>query len=118
MASFPTPFAGVSALYPLTSSKRYPTAIQKWTDATETRWRQSAGLQRLTLQLDQMTKTEKDSIMSFFATCKGSFDATWDITISGTLYDYMAFAADSLMPVEQAGGVWSLTIALVQTRKN
>ncbi len=116
--AFPTPFAGVSALYPLTTAKRYPVGILKFTDGTEQRFRQAAGLQSFTLALDQITTDEKDAIVDFFETCKGSFDATWDLVISLTTYSYMAFADDKISATQGENGAWSLTIRLVQTRKN
>lgn len=118
MASFPTPFSGEPALYPATVGKRYQVTVHKFDDATEQRYRQSAGVHRLTLTLDGITKSEKDSVVDFFNDSKGSFDATWDITLGGVLYDYMAFADDEIAAVERENGVWSLTVQVVQTRKN
>lgn len=116
--AFPTPFAGTSALYPLTTAKRYPVGVLKFTDGTEQRFRQAAGLNSFVLSLDQITGDEKDAILSFFETAKGSFDATWDIVINSTTYSYMAFADDKISPTQGENGAWSLTIRLVQTRKN
>lgn len=116
--AFPTPFAGVAALYPLTHAKRYQVAVLKFTDGTEQRYRQSAGLNSFTLELAEMTTTEKDAIVDFFDTSKGSFDATWDIVINATTYSYMAFAEDKISPVWSDSGTWSLSVRLVQTRKN
>ena len=116
--AFPTPFNGVSALYPVTRDNRYRVQILKFDDGTEQRYRQSEGVARFTLSMSEITKTEKDSIVSFFNTCKGSFDATWDIVLGGTTYGYMAFADDAIKPTENESGKWSLNIQLVQTRKN
>jgi len=118
MASFPTPFNGVVALYPVTIGKRYPVAVLKFTDASEQRYRQSAAVSRFVLQIDQATRTEKDAISDFFETAKGSFDATWDLTIGGVLYSYLAFADDRMTVTESSNGIWSLTVNIVQTRKN
>ena len=115
---FPTPFAGQSVLYPVTAAKRYPVAVLKFTDMTEQRYRQSAGVSRFTLQLDQISKAEKDAIFAFFDSSKGSFDSLWDITIGADNYDYMAFANDTLEATERENGAWSMSIPLVQTRKN
>lgn len=117
MANFPTPFNGAAALYPATIARRFPVAVLKFTDGTEQRYRQSAAVDRLVLDLSQITKAEKDSIVDFFETCKGSFDATWSITLDGSTYPYMAFAGDELKPVETENGIWSLSIPIVQTRK-
>ena len=118
MADFPTPFDGVAALYPVTAAKRYPVAVLQFTDFTEQRYRQSAGVSRFTLQLDQITKAEKDEIVEFFSDSKGSFDATWSLVLGADTYDYMAFAEDKLTATEQSNGIWSMTINVIQTRKN
>lgn len=118
MAAFPTPFAGVSTLYPLTTAKRYPVGVLKFDDGTEQRFRQCAGLNSFTLALDQITGDEKDAIVDFFETSKGSFDATWDLVIGATTYSYMAFADDKISATQGESGAWSLTVRLVQTRKN
>lgn len=118
MATFPTPFAGKSALYPVTIAKRYPVAVLKFTDATEQRYRQSAAVSRFVLQIDQSTRAEKDAITDFFETVKGSFDATWDMTLGGVFYNYLAFADDKLTATESSNGIWSLTANILQTRKN
>lgn len=118
MSTFPTPFAGVSALYPVTQAKRFPVAILKWDNLTETRYRQSAGISSFVLELAQVTKAEKDLIVDFFETCKGSFDATWSITLGADTYDHMAFAEDKLTATESTNGLWSMSVAIRQTRKN
>jgi len=118
MASFPTPFGGVAALYPVVIAKRYPVAILQFTDGTEQRYRQAAAVHRLTLRLDQITGTEKTAIVDFFNTCKGSFDATWDITLAGVTYSYMQFASDDLAATENEDRTWSVTVEILQTRKN
>ena len=117
MATFPTPFAGQAALYPLTASKRFPVSVLQFTDFTEQRWVRSAGLNRFRLQLAGISKDAKDDIVTFFEDCKGSFDATWSIEVAGVTYDYVAFADDTLVAVESEQG-WSITVELVQTRKN
>lgn len=116
--AFPTPFSGVAALYPVSIAKRYPVRVLQFDDGTEQRFRQSAAVQRLVLTLDGITGDEKDEIVDFFNTSKGSFDATWSITLGGNTYSYMAFDSDSLEAVEREENSWSMTIRLVQNRKN
>jgi len=118
MASFPTPFGGVAALYPVTLAKRYPVAILQFTDATEQRYRQSAAVHRLTLRLDEITGAEKTEIVDFFNDSKGSFDSTWDLTLAGVTYDYLRFAADTMTATENENGTWSMSVEIEQTRKN
>lgn len=120
MASFPALFSGSVSLYPLTRSRRFPVEIQQWSDFTEQRWVRSAELQlsRIQLTIDDVNATDKAAIVSFFEGRKGSFDATWDITIGGTTYEYLAFDSDELACTESTDGLWSIRVTAVQTRKN
>ena len=116
--AFPTPFAGVAALSPLTAASRRPVGVLVFDDGTEQRFVQSAGLTRFVLELSEISTDEKQQIVDFFETSKGSFDATWSIVIDAASYDFMAFADDTIAPQQTSAGVWSMTLNLVQTRKN
>jgi hypothetical protein len=118
MASFPALFSGVVSLYPLTRGRRQPVAIQQWSDFSEQRWVQSAEVARFQLTIEDVNATDKATIVTFFENRKGSFDATWDITIGSDTYDYMAFEDDELNCTESTDGLWSIRVAAVQTRKN
>ena len=117
-AYFPTPFGGSAALYPLMTAKRYPVTILEFSDKTEQRFVQSAGISKFTLTLSEITKAEKDDIVDFFEGVKGDFDATWSLVLGTDTYDYMAFGSDKLTTTETSNGVWSVVVQLVQTRKN
>lgn len=118
MASFPALFSGVVSLYPLTQASRIPVQVLQFSDFSEQRWKQCSELARFSLSLDSISATDKATIVSFFEVTKGSFDATWDITVSGTTYGYMAFESDELQCMESDDGLWRLTVSCVQTRKN
>ncbi len=118
MASFPALFSGSVSLYPLTRGRRMPVAIQEWSDFSEQRWRRSAELARIQLTFDDVATADKEAIVTFFEERKGSFDATWDITVGGSTYSYMAFDSDELTCPESTPGLWSLQLTAVQTRKN
>jgi hypothetical protein len=118
MASFPALFSGAVSLYPLTRGRRFPVAIQQWSDFTEQRWVQSAELSRFRLTIDDVDAADKATIISFFEGRKGSFDSTWDITIGGTTYSYLAFESDELSCTESTEGLWSIQVSAIQTRKN
>lgn len=118
MASFPALFSGSVSLYPLTRGRRMPVAIQEWSNFTEQRWRRSAELARIQLTFDDVSTGDKEAIVSFFEQRKGTFDATWDITVGATTYFYMAFESDELSCTESINGLWSLRLTAVQTRKN
>lgn len=118
MADFPQLFGGQAALYPLQTEKRFDVTVLQFSDFTEQRFVRSAGLNRFSLRLAGMSTAEKQDILDFFETTKGSYDATWTLTIAGTDYDYMAFAADQMSCVEGEDGTWSIACEVVQTRKN
>jgi hypothetical protein len=118
MAAFPAPFAGATALYPLIQEKRFPVAVLQFTDFTEQRYRQSAGLAAFTLECYGIDVSAKEDIVEFFEDSKGSFDATWSITIGATTYNYMAFLEDAITAVELQDGMWAVSAKIVQTRKN
>lgn len=118
MASFPTVFTTSVALYPVTNAQRYPVTVLQFTDRTEQRWRESAAVRKFVLELNGLTGAERDSIISFYETMKGGFDATWDLTLAGTLYSYLCFAEDSITVTEGIDRTWSMSIPIIQTRKN
>lgn len=118
MASFPALFGGAVAMFPVTRSVRIPVVIHQFSDFTEHRWKQSAETARFVLTLDGITQAAKESIVAFYVVTKGSLDATWDITLAGVLYEYMAFESDELTCTQSQDGLWSLSIPVVQTRKN
>jgi len=118
MASFPALFSGAISLYPLTRGRRQPVAIQQWSDFSEQRWVQSAEVGRFQLTIDDVNATDKATIVTFFTNRKGSFDATWDLTIGADTYSYLAFEDNSLTCTETTDGLWSIRVTAVQTRKN
>jgi len=110
MASFPTPFAGSVALYPVTTVSRRPVAILQFSDFTEQRWKRCVPLARFRLDLQQITYTELSAIRTFFDSVKGGFDSTWDITLNGVTYTNMTFETDTLESREIDQGIYSLTL--------
>jgi hypothetical protein len=115
---FPTPFGGVVALAPLTAIDRRPTQVLQFDDGSEQRFRQSAGLTHFQLDLSEISTDEKQEVFDFFETCKGSFDSTWTITVDAVDHEHIAFAEDRISATQGTDGTWSLTVKLVQTRKN
>lgn len=118
MASFPALFSGVVALYPLVATARFPATVLQFTDYKEQRFVRAAGLRRFLIELSGIRKADKDSLQTFFDTVKGGFDHTWDITVSGDLYENMVFETDSFSCRETGPEHWTLSLPCRQVRKN
>ena len=110
MASFPTPFAGKVALYPVTIASRRPVAILQFSDFTEQRWKRCSPLARFRIDLQQINYTELSALRTFFDSVKGGFDSTWDITLGGVTYDNMTFETDVFEARETEPGIYALSL--------
>lgn len=117
MASFPALYSGIVSLYPLSHTRRQPVTVLQFSDFSEQRWKRSAPLSAFTLTVENLSATDKATVVSFFESTKGGFDSTWDITVSGATYSYMVFDADALTCTENEDG-WTITAPCHQTRKN
>lgn len=118
MASFPTLTTGAAVLHPLQQAIHAPARVLEFGDYTTQRFPLSAPLRRMTLQLDGISYTDYVSVRNFFEARNGAFEATWDITVSGSTYSYMAFDADELAAVENTDRQFSISIPVRQVRKN
>lgn len=118
MASFPTLTTGAPVLLGLQLAYHTPCRALQFGDMSEQRFVLSAPLQRLTLRLDGLNITDYVAVRDFFEARKGAFDATWDITVSGTTYSYLAFDTDELVAVENVDRQFTITLPVRQVRKN
>jgi hypothetical protein len=118
MASFPTLASGAAVLLPLTQTLHSPVRILQFGDFSTQRFRLSATLRRFQLQLDGLSYADYVSVRDFFEARKGAFDSTWDLTVSGTTYSYLAFESDELAAVENSDSQFTMTIPIRQVRKN
>jgi hypothetical protein len=116
MANFPQLFAGSAALYPVTIGEREPVTVLQFDDRTEQRFRESATLYRFVLALNELTTSEVDAILAFYASTKGGFDTTWSLTLGGKTYNNLAFTDSQLAPVFGINGTWSLQINIMRTK--
>lgn len=118
MASFPTLTTGAAVLLGVQLAYRTPCRSLQFGDMSQQRFVISATLQKLTLQLDGLNLVDYVQVRDFFEACKGAFDATWDLTISGTTYSYLAFDTDELSAVENVDRQFTITLPVRQVRKN
>lgn len=118
MASFPSLSHGSAALYPLTAGQRYPARILQFGDDGEQRFRLSAPLRKFRLVYEQISAADVATVRTFFDSMKGAFDATWDLTIAGTTYSYLAFETDALVVTERSVNLFDIALDIRQVRKN
>ena len=117
MASFPTLADGKVTRYPATCATEYLTGVHVFADGTEQRWKKRAPLVKWTLNINEVKAADVETAWTFFNTCKGAFDKTWDITISSVLYSYCSFDTDDFNVTESRPGRFSLSLPIRQVRK-
>jgi hypothetical protein len=105
-------------MHPATRSHTFDTAVNVFEDGGEQRWARRAKLVNLVLNIKRVNSTDRDSVDTFWASTKGSFDSTWDITLGSDTYYYMGFQDNILTWVETTPGRFSAKIRCRQTRKN
>lgn len=100
--------------YPVTRTLEFQTGIAVGQNGAEQRWMLHAGQESWTLTYPRLKLSERDSLLAFFDTCKGSFDQTWDFVFAGTTYTGCYFDADKFSAVESAPGMWAATVTIRQ----
>jgi len=118
MASFPNLASGTPAKYPASCATEYRTGVITFADGSEQRYKKRAPLVRWTLTYSDISSADVETLSMFFSTCKGAFDKTWDITISGVLYSYCSFDQDDFAVTETRNGRFSVSLAVRQVRKS
>ena len=119
MASFPTIRSGSTrVLYPLTRTASYLTRTLQFNNDKEQRWVVRPVLAKFALEYNEINATDLSTLKTFFDSCKGAYDSTWDITVGGVLYSYMVFEEDDWTATESKPNLWTVRLTLRQTRKN
>lgn len=116
MASFPVLSSGSVAQYPLTESRVYGTTIHKFENDKEQRYASRVALHEYVLTFNNISEADYTLIEEFFDARAGMFDATWDITLNGTLVPNLTFAEDALTRTENKPGYVSVVIRVRQTK--
>lgn len=86
MNDFPRLKTGAVAQYPMQRTKRFSTAVMRFVDGTEQRFRDFGGpLRRWIIELERLSDEEMDAIERFFVSEQGgfgefSFVDPWDQT--------------------------------------
>lgn len=118
MASFPALRSGQVTMYGATRERVYSTKVVRFVNDTEQRWAETAGLARFILTFTHIDGWDLANVLEFFRSNKGRFDSTWDITLAGVTYSYMAFDQDEFVWSETKPNRFSATLRLVQVRAN
>ena len=113
--TFPTPFAGSSALYPVSRTHVRPVRVLEYSNLTEQRWKETFATQRFVLDLRSIRRSDMLAIRTHFDTSKGPFDHTWSITLGGITYANMMYVATPLEHRENEGA-YDMQIAIKQVK--
>lgn len=114
MAAYPTSPAWS---YPLTRTLEFETRIGQGEDGTEQRWPLHTGRESWMLSYPRLTLEERDILLAFFETSKGSYDHTFDFVFAGTTYAGCHFDADRLPVVERNPLQWSASVTIRQVTR-
>jgi hypothetical protein len=116
----PASFPGVTLPMPLVRRLRLPCEVVEFLDGSEQRWRSGDPLNDFEVRFSDVPAADLTSVLNFWATVKGAFDATWTFTdVDGTAYPHMGFDQDELAAVENAKpGRFSFSLKLRQTAKD
>jgi hypothetical protein len=115
-AQFPTLRSGTLRL-PLTRSKTYKTAVLRFMNGSEQRWRSVGALVPFQLEYQHLNGYDLGLLREFFRSTKGAFDSSWSLTFNGTTYNNLAFDQDDFTPTETREGVFSITLKIRQTKR-
>jgi hypothetical protein len=83
MPSYPTDPAWAT---PIVVSLEFQTTIATGKNGTEQRWALHPGKQSWVLPYGMLTLAQRDTLLSFFETCKGAYDQTISLTINGATF--------------------------------
>ncbi|HYL37173.1 MAG TPA: DUF2460 domain-containing protein [Bryobacteraceae bacterium] len=114
MSDFPTLKTAAVMQYPAQKATNYSTAIVRFLDGSEQRFRQyQSALRRWVVKLDLLDETELHQLREFFRTQAGAaesfgFTDPWD----GTRYPHCSFDGDLMKDtlLDDSHGSTSLTI--------
>lgn len=113
MAAYPS----APAFNSITRTLEFSTKIVTGENGVEQRWPQTRGVESWTLGYTNKTLTERDAILSFFDSSKGSFAQDTSFTFDGTTYTGCYIDADSLICTENTPMRWSFSVTIRQVQR-
>jgi hypothetical protein len=100
--TLPTVHGTGAALYPVLRHNTLATGVQKFLNGSEQRFQRTATLADFQLQYTGLFASDRNALMTFYASQKGAFDSTWSFGLSFNTYTNMTFLDDSFTSVESA----------------
>ena len=103
--------------YPVIRTLQFATRIGRGEDGTEQRWPLHTGRASWTLSYPRLTPAERDILLAFFESSKGSFDQTFDLSLNGTTFTGCHFDADKFAVAERNPLQYSATVTIRQVTR-
>lgn len=114
MASFPTLRSGQVTMTPLTRAVEFRTQVHRFKNGSEQRVAERGERARFVLSYTDLDGYDVSTLRDFWRSTKGAFDATWDITIDGVLYEGCAFESDEFAATEGKAERYAVSLAVRQ----
>lgn len=114
MASFPTLHSGQVTMTPLTRAVEFRTQVHRFRNGAEQRIAERGERARFVLSYTNLDGYDVSTLRDFWRSKKGAFDATWDITVDGVLYEGCAFEDDEFTCSETKAERYSLSLKVTQ----
>lgn len=118
MADFPTLSSGKTAMYPVVETVQFRTGMVRMLNDTEQRWRKQSPLRDFVLEFQKISRADKETLRTWFNSVKGSFDATWNLTLGSDTWAYCVFTDDEWVERENTPMFYDVSLKIRQTRKN
>ncbi len=134
MASFPTLSSGSArvntsllgeplAMFPVVVSNGYKTRVLEFLSGKEQTWLVADELASIQLQYSGLNGYDVSVLRTFFHLQKGMYvntalTNTFDITVKGVNYAYCTFDQDDFSPTVNESETFSLTLKIIQVRRN
>lgn len=112
--SLPVIRGASAALYPYTMTISFQTEISEWQNGAQERKIQSQGLVMFDLPYGQLTKAQKNTVLSFITSAKGRSNNTESLTIGSTTYTNFYQVADEWSATESIPKEYAGPIRLAQ----
>jgi hypothetical protein len=114
VASFPTLRSGQVTMTPLTLAVEFRTQVHRFRNGSEQRVAERRERARFLLSYTNLDGYDVSTLRDFWRSTKGGFDATWDITVDGVLYEGCAFEDDEFTATEPKAERYSVSLKVMQ----
>lgn len=116
MAAFPALRSGVVGMYPATLGAAFKTEVVRFVNDSEQRWATWPGLGDFELVFTDVNGYDLSTLLDFFRSVKGQFDATWTLTMNGQTWNNCCFLQDDFTFNEVKPERYSVTLKCRQVK--